>query len=114
MPLFERRNPLAKKLEAEGWHRADVVAAVRKRGSSLAEIARSIGLKRQSMYWALISPHVRANRAIADFLGVPLNELWPQWFDADDNLISTRMLPRPAVKHISAMTYESRPRKRAA
>ncbi len=97
-----------------GWHRQDIMAAVRKGGSTLAGLGRATGLARATMVWALVRPHVRANRAIADFLGVPLNELWPQWFDADDNLISTRPLPRPAVKHISAMTYESRPRKRAA
>ena len=33
------------------------------------------------MSWALIRPHLRANHAIAEFLGVSLHELWPQWFD---------------------------------
>ena len=90
------------------------MAAVRKSGTTLAGLGREAGLARATMVWALVRPHLRANRAIASFLDVPLNELWPQWFDADGKLISTRALPRPAVKHISAMTYESRPRKRAA
>lgn len=97
-----------------GWHRADIMAAVRKRGSNLAEIARADGLKRQSMYWAFIRPHLRANRAIAEFLGMPLNELWPQWFDADGKLISREATHRPEIKRIARGSGPSRPRKRAA
>lgn len=101
-------------MKNEGWHRADILAGVRKRGSNLAEIARSVGLKRQSMYWAFIRPQIRANRAIADFLGVSMHELWPQWFDADDKLISTQALPRPKPKPMTARTYESSHRREAA
>lgn len=89
-----------------GWHRTDVMAAVRKRGSSLAEIARNVGFKRQTMYWALIRPHLRANRAIAEFLGVPTHVLWPQWFAPDGTLISREATPRPDYDGI---TRGSRP-----
>jgi Ner family transcriptional regulator len=99
----------------EGWHRADILAAVRKRGSSLAEIARAVGLARQTMYWAMsASPRLRANKAIADFLGVSLHELWPQWFDADGKMISTQPLPRPMPKPISRAHSPSMARQRAA
>lgn len=101
-------------VQLEGWHRADILAAVRKRGSSIAEIARNVGLARQTLYWAFIFPRIRANRAIADFLGVSMHELWPQWFDAEDKLISTQALPRPKPKPISARSYESRHRREAA
>lgn len=47
------------------------------------------------MYWALISPHLKANKAIAGALGVPLCELWPEWFDADGKLISVAPQPSP-------------------
>ncbi len=97
-----------------GWHRADIMAAVRKRGSSFAKIACSVGLKRQTMCWAMIKPHPRANAAIAEFLGVPLRELWPQWFDEDGKVISTAPLPRPAVKPMTSRRHESSPRRCAA
>ena len=75
----------AKEFENKGsfdrLDRHDIMAAVRKRGSTLAGVGRSVGLSRKSMSWALIRPHLRANKAIADFLGVSLHELWPQWFD---------------------------------
>ncbi len=63
-----------------GWHRADIIAAVRKRGASLSEIGRRVGLSRKSMSWALIRRHERANLAIAEFIGVPAHDLWPHWF----------------------------------
>jgi Ner family transcriptional regulator len=66
--------------ENPGWHRADIIAAVRKRGSTLAGVGRTIGLSRKSMSWALIRRHERANLAIAAFLGLPAHELWPSWY----------------------------------
>lgn len=99
--------------ESGGWHRADIMAEVRKRGSTLAEIARKEGLARQTLYWAMsVTPRLRANKAIADFLGEPLCALWPQWFDADGKLISHKIPRNP----ISSRAYVSRPtrRRRAA
>ncbi len=86
--------PRAKGLENEGssdgLDRHDIMAAVRKRGSTLAGVGRSVGLSRKSMSWALIRPHLRANAAIADFLGLSLHELWPQWFDRSGGRIDPR------------------------
>ena len=93
----------------EGWHRQDIMAAVRKEESSLAAIGRAIGLKRSTMVWAMIAPHPRANAAIACFLGVPMHELWPQWFDEHGKLISTAKLQRPPAKPISSRRPEFHP-----
>jgi len=96
------------------WHKADIHAAVRKAGSNMSEIGRSVGLKRQTMYWALIFPHFRANRAIADFLGVSLHEIWPQWFDADGKLTSRRPILRPGRQTSLRAERPSMPRRSAA
>ena len=64
-----------------GWHRADIMAAIRKKNSNLARLGRETGLTRSSMSWSLMKPHVRANEAISAFLGVPMHVLWPNWFD---------------------------------
>ena len=77
----DRGKKLARKRQMEGWNRFDIIAAVRKKGGTLASIARSVGLSPKSIGWALLRPHPRANAAVAEFLGVPLHELWPQWFD---------------------------------
>lgn len=83
-------HSLTRKLRPEGWNRFDIIAAVRKNGGTLASIARSVELSPKSVGWALIRPHLRANKAIADFLGVPLHELWPQWFDRSGGRIDPR------------------------
>jgi Ner family transcriptional regulator len=91
----------------DGWNRFDIIAAVRKRGSSLAGIARGVGLSRKSMSWALIRPHDRANRAIAAFLKVPPHELWPEWFDASGQRIGARSPSRS--RSSTTRVSESRP-----
>ena len=70
--------------------RADVIAEIRKGGTTMAGLARSVGLSRQSFSWALIKPHKRANEAIATFLGQHVSTLWPEWFDASGNRLSAR------------------------
>lgn len=88
-----------------GWHRADIIAAVRKRGSNLSRLAQQIGLSRKSMSWALGKRHPRANLAIAAFLGVDPHEIWPRFFPT----------PAPSEGQISAKkAKESRSRKKAA
>jgi len=99
---------------ATGWHPAEVICAVKMKGESLAGLARKVRLSRKTLSWALTKPHPRANRTIAEFLGVPLNELWPQWFDSDGKLISREATPRPEIKRIPRRSSPSRPRKRAA
>ena len=79
----------------QNWHRADVLARVRKGGTTLAGLARRAGLSRQSLSWALIKPHPRANEAIAGFLGEPVGKLWPEWFDAEGR---RRPIPSPQSK----------------
>lgn len=74
-----------------GWHRADIMAGLRKKGTSLAALARRIGFARCTMSWALMKPHPRANVAISEALGVSLHELWPDWYGADGTPVSKRI-----------------------
>lgn len=101
-------------IEGRQWDRHAILAEIGRRGSSLGEIAETVGLRRASLSWALKIPRIRANRAIAEFLGVSLHELWPQWFDEDGKLVSTKALPRPDLHRITRGSHPARPRKRAA
>jgi Ner family transcriptional regulator len=96
------------------WDKHAILAEIGRRGSSLSRIAEERGMKRATLSWALKIPRVRANRAIAEFLGVPLRELWPQWFDSEGKLISREAIPRPEIKRIPQGSGPSRPRNRAA
>ncbi|MDC7788017.1 helix-turn-helix domain-containing protein [Rhodoplanes sp. TEM] len=73
-----------------GWHRADIVAAVRKKGSNLAQLSLRHGYCVSALRTSLGYPRTPSNRIIADFIGVPLHELWPQWFDAAGELIGPK------------------------
>jgi len=66
-----------------GWHREDIKAAIRKRGTSLKELALANGLGLADCSLALIRPHFAAELAIAEFLGVSPRQLWPHRYDGD-------------------------------
>lgn len=60
-----------------GWHRADIRAAVEKHGQTLRGLARSRGLHEMACSRALAARNTPGERAIADLIGVPLWDLWP-------------------------------------
>lgn len=79
-------------------HREDIKAEIRKRGSSLAIISSEAGLHRRSGSRALVAPMPTANRAIAEFLGKSLHELWPHWYDKSGERIVSRVRGKGSEK----------------
>lgn len=73
-----------------GWHHADIVAAVRKKGTNLRQLSLAHGKAGCTLRSALLKPRTPSNRIISEFLGVPLHRLWPAWFDANGKLIASR------------------------
>lgn len=71
-----------------GWHRIDIIAAIHKRGMSLVRLSTLHDYAESTLRAALQKPHTRANRIIAEFIGVPMHELWPAWFDLSGRLIA--------------------------
>jgi Ner family transcriptional regulator len=63
------------------WHAEDIKAAVRKKGKTLADLARDNGLSESACRKSLKVAAPRSDRAIADFLNTPLHELWPSRYD---------------------------------
>lgn len=59
------------------WHPADIIAAIKKKGSSLSEISRSVGLNSSTLNNALSRCWPKGERIIAEFLGVTPAEIWP-------------------------------------
>lgn len=60
------------------WHPEDIKAAVRKRGQTLAGIARMSGVAKQTLSACLASrASERGDRVIAKFLGLNPQEIWP-------------------------------------
>lgn len=61
----------------EGWHRADIRAAVEKAGKTLTQLALDHGLEEWACRIALTRRHIPGEKAIAALIGVPVWVLWP-------------------------------------
>lgn len=70
------------------WHPEDIKAAVRKAGSSLAELASDAGISKQALSLALQARvSERCELIIADFLKLHPRTIWPSRFREDGRRI---------------------------
>lgn len=68
----------AKKSQSDDWHRADIVAALRKKGWSLRRLSLENGYKSAgSLKNALDRPWPKGERLIAEAIGVTPETIWP-------------------------------------
>ena len=67
-----------KKSATDDWHRADIVAALRKQGWSLRELSRQNGLSEGTLKSALDRPYLKAEGIIAKAIGITPEDIWPQ------------------------------------
>lgn len=72
-------------------HRADIVAALKKKGWSVRALSRECGLHESTLYSALKMPYPKCERIIAAALGLEPEEIWPQRYAARN---FQPMLPR--------------------
>lgn len=75
------------------WHPADVVAALRKCGWSLRRLSVEHGYVATALKLALHKPWPKAERLIADALGVHPAVIWPTRYDTSG--MPNRQLGRP-------------------
>lgn len=67
---------------AKDWHRADVLAALKKRGLSLKEVGERAGYQHaDSAYHVLRTAMPRLEFEIGRILGVPPQSIWPSRYD---------------------------------
>jgi len=59
------------------WHPADIIAGLRKRGTTLAAVSRKEGLASSTLANALKKRWPKGEKLIAQALGVPPAEIWP-------------------------------------
>lgn len=65
------------------WHPADIVAAFKKRGTSVTRVARDLNLCGSYLRQAIVRPYPKAERILAEFLGVSPQTIWPSRYHAD-------------------------------
>ncbi|EGE4660606.1 helix-turn-helix domain-containing protein [Salmonella bongori] len=61
----------------QDWHPADIIAALKKRGTSLAAVSRNAGLASSTLTNALNRRWPKDERLIAEALGVAPEKIWP-------------------------------------
>lgn len=91
----------------KGWHKEDIKAEVRKRGSSLRAISKQAGKCHAAASVALQKPFPRLQREISDFVGVPLHVLWPQWYNEAGQRITTQSPKKASRKAATAQCKKS-------
>ncbi|HAS8353693.1 TPA: transcriptional regulator [Vibrio vulnificus] len=64
-------------IQLNDWHEADVIAAIKKRGTTLAAVSRKAGLSSSTLRNALYRPYPKGERLIADAIGVKPSDIWP-------------------------------------
>ncbi|HDC4636612.1 TPA: helix-turn-helix domain-containing protein [Enterobacter cloacae] len=66
----------------KNWHPADIVAALKKHGTSLAALSRKAGLSSSTLANALSRPWPKGEWLIAQALNISPEMIWPErYFD---------------------------------
>lgn len=90
MSITKPTLSMPKKPAHQDWHRADIIAAVRKAGSNLAQLSFAHGLNSPGLRNALDVPAPRYERLIAEFIGTTPQKIWPSRYHADGSAKSGR------------------------
>ncbi|WP_217479346.1 helix-turn-helix domain-containing protein [Enterobacter chuandaensis] len=69
----------------QDWHPADIIAGLRKRGTSLAALSRQAGLASSTLANALNRRWPKGERLIAEALGVAPEQIWPSRYCKPEN-----------------------------
>ncbi|CAM3856259.1 helix-turn-helix domain-containing protein [Rahnella victoriana] len=71
-------------MTSHDWHPADIIAALRKKGTTLAAVSRAAGLSSSTLSNALSRPWPKGEMLIAQAIGVQPSLIWPsRYFDQE-------------------------------
>lgn len=89
------------------WHPADIIAALHKRHTTLAALSRKAGLSSSTLANALARPWPKGEQLIAEALGVPASEIWPnRYFNSQGQLIPRKIRERNPLLNAAATIAE--------
>ncbi|ENC6709553.1 helix-turn-helix domain-containing protein [Vibrio harveyi] len=66
-----------KDISSPDWHQADIKAALEKKGITMAELSRKHGLAEGTLRNVFRVKYPRAQKIIADEIGVEASIIWP-------------------------------------
>lgn len=64
-------------MKKEDWHPADIIAGLRKKGTTLAAVSRKAGLASSTLANTLTRHWPKGERLIAEELDVSPEQIWP-------------------------------------
>jgi Ner family transcriptional regulator len=76
-------TPKNQEKPAADWHPADIVAAIRKKGWSMNQLGLHHGYGTNALCLAFRKPYPKAERIIAETLGLRPEQIWPSRYDAN-------------------------------
>ncbi|UIJ46915.1 helix-turn-helix domain-containing protein [Sphingomonas cannabina] len=88
-------------IKLSDWHPEDIKAAIRKKGITLADLARDAGMAGNALRLALSLPRAEAERVIAAALDLHPMVIWPSRYHADGR----RKQPQPADNYRAARRF---------
>ncbi|ARA77898.1 DNA-binding protein [Pectobacterium brasiliense] len=68
-------------MNGQDWHPADIIAALKKRGTWLAAVSRNAGLASSTLANALKRHWPKGERLIAEALGSSPEQVWPSRYN---------------------------------
>ncbi len=93
------------KLKHDEWA---VRAELGRQGLTFKAMAAESGFTASTLRAALVKPSSQANLYIAKALKIPAHELWPDWFDDDDELIPAKIRTKLSRLRRANASLESR------
>lgn len=70
---------------ASNWTKQAIIFALRERGTTAAQLAENAGISRFTVYGGMERPSPKVHALISEALGVPRQEIWPQFYDEAGN-----------------------------
>ncbi|WP_262215964.1 helix-turn-helix domain-containing protein [Serratia ficaria] len=70
------------------WHRADFVAAIRKRGKTMRDLSKAAGLSADTLKNALDRKYPKGERLIAEAIGEEPATIWPSRYSKQQQKVA--------------------------
>lgn len=87
-------------MTTQDWHPADIIAALHKRGTSLAALSREAGLASSTLANALTRPWPKGEWLIATALNVHPATIWPTRYNGQEEYRLPKQ-PLPGMKIVA-------------
>lgn len=87
-------------LNYKDWHPADIISALKKKGTTLAAVSREAGLSSSTLSNALVRPWPKGEYLIAKAIGIEPQHIWPsRYYDPDTHQLRDRQPRENQNKH---------------